>query len=129
MFPPVPVIVRLCVPVSASGLAAKESMVVIVSFAGGLTGLTEKVGVTPGMAEAERVTGDVKLFRDSTVIVKTLSASIGSVTVLGDAVSVKSGSSGIRGTLSLTSSSCERPSLELSMVIVWLVLTATVGST
>jgi hypothetical protein len=90
--PEVPVTVTVLVPAVAVEDAVKVRVEVALPFAGGVTGLGEKAAVTPlGNAETLSVVAELKLFWLVTVIVLVAVALCCTLTVLGEADTVKVG--------------------------------------
>jgi len=88
--PEVPVTVTELVPVAAVAEAVKVKVEVAVPLAGGVTGLGEKAAVTPlGSPEALSVVAELNPFWLVTVMVLVAVEPCCTLTVLGDAGTVK----------------------------------------
>ena len=90
--PEVPVTVTLVVPVVAVDEAVKVKVEVALPFAGGVTGLVENAAVTPvGRAERLSVVAELNPFWLVTVMVLLAVEPCVTLTVLGEAATVKPG--------------------------------------
>src|ERR1700681_4869697 len=90
--PEVPVTVTLVVPVVAVAEAVKVKIEVALPFAGGVTGLVENAAVTPlGSADRLSVVAELKPFTLVTVMVLEAFEPWVTLTVLGEAATVKPG--------------------------------------